>query len=114
MYNFSYSEVFLMIVPSTKFEHLLIRSGRIVTVFSLSVKFVVNVTGSISNATECIEKKQCEIACDLNITLPLSMALKLNKTDIVGLLHSASLYGVEVIAGLVRSLNRKSRLIWEI
>jgi hypothetical protein len=32
----------------------------------------------------------------------------------VGLLHSASLYGVEVIAGLVRSLNRKSRLIWEI
>ena len=38
------SEVFLQISPATKYEHLLIRSGRIVTVISLSVKFVVNVT----------------------------------------------------------------------
>lgn len=38
-------EVFLIISPSSRYEHLLIRSGRIVTVLSLSVQFAVNVTG---------------------------------------------------------------------
>lgn len=71
-------EVFLLITPATKYEHLLVRSGRIVTVISLSVKFVVNVTESIQNRTQCIEEKGCVVACNLNMTLPLSLALNLN------------------------------------
>lgn len=72
-----YAEVFLMIKPSTPFEHLLIRSGRIVTVMSLSIKFVVKLTDKPLNETECIGNGECVIACDLNMTLPLSLALRI-------------------------------------
>lgn len=66
-----------MITPSTPFEHLLIRSGRIVTVLSLSIKFVVKLTDKPVNASECIAKGECVVACDLNMTLPLSLSLKI-------------------------------------
>jgi len=56
----------------------LVRSGRIVTVISLSVKFVINVTETIQDRTQCIEEKGCVVACNLNMTLPLSLALNLN------------------------------------
>lgn len=46
-----------MIEPSSKFEHLMIRSGRIVTVLSLSIKFVVNVNGNSSEGSQCILKE---------------------------------------------------------
>lgn len=91
-----------MIEPSTKYEHLFVRAGRVFTVMSLSVKFVVNVTGSTSNVTDCIEKSDCVIACDLNMTLPLSASVKLNKTDIKGLLQSVSLYDIQVIFSRTR------------
>jgi len=66
-----------MIEPSTTYEHLLIRSGRLISVLSLSIKFVVNVTGEIVDPVECIKEKGCAIACDLNMTMPLSVALNL-------------------------------------
>ena len=74
----------------------MVRSGRLVSVVSLSVKFVVNVTGNIDNGTECIQKGFCEVACDLNITLPISLSLKVNKTSVVGLVHNLNLAEIEV------------------
>jgi hypothetical protein len=90
--------VFLIISPSTKYEHLLIRSGRIVTVLSLSVKFAVNVTGKPLPADECLKTGDCVIACDLNMTLPVSVAAKLGSKLALGLLHHASFYDISVIA----------------
>jgi hypothetical protein len=89
----------LVVTPATKFEHLLVHSGRIVTVLSLSIKFVVNVTGdaSTSDVNKCIEAKACVVGTDLNMTLPLSLALKVNSTTVLGMLHSASFYDVSVL-----------------
>ena len=44
---YDYSEVLLMIEPSSKFSHLYIRAGKIVAAVSLSIRFVVNVTGTV-------------------------------------------------------------------
>jgi hypothetical protein len=85
-----------MIEPASRYEHLMIRSGRFVSVLSLSVKFVVNNTGKIANATECIEKKACIVACDLNMTLPLSLAMNINKKTIRAIVHSLSFHDIQV------------------
>lgn len=85
-----------MIEPSTKFEHLLIRSGRLVTVLSLSVKFAVNVTGKPLSAEDCLKSGDCVVACDLNMTLPVSVALKLGSKLAFGLLHHAAFYDISV------------------
>lgn len=68
------------------------------TVLSLSIKFVVNVTGdsSTTDVNKCLEKQACVVATDLNMTLPLSATLKLNSTSVQGLLHSAAFYDVRV------------------
>ena len=84
--------MFLVVTPSTRFEHLVVRSGRIVTVLSLSVKFVVDLEGNSTNKTQCIEDQDCVVACDLNMTIPLSLALKASLTTITAMLHSASFY----------------------
>jgi hypothetical protein len=86
-----------MVTPSTSYEHLLVHSGRIVTVINLSIKFVVNVTENVSNIDECLRQHACEVATDLNMTLPLSLSLKMNLKTIVGMLHSASFYKVGVL-----------------
>jgi len=88
----------LVITPATKFEHLLVHSGRIITVLSLSIQFVVNVTGdaSTTDVKKCLKAQACVVATDLNMTLPLSLALKVNSTTVLGLLHSASFYDVSV------------------
>jgi len=41
---------------------------------------------------ECIASGDCVVATDLNMTLPLSLAMRLNEQNIVGLLHSVSLH----------------------
>lgn len=46
-------EVFLSISTSTKYEHLLIRNGRLITVLSLSIKFVVDIAGNSSDVKQC-------------------------------------------------------------
>ena len=74
----------------------MVRSGRIVTVVSLSVKFVINVTETIQDRTQCIEEKGCVVACNLNMTLPLSLALNLNETFAQGMLHGVSFYDIQV------------------
>ena len=81
----------MLITPSTPFEHLLIRSGRIVTVLSLSIKFVVKLTDRKVNTSECISSGDCVVATDLNMTLPLFLAMRLNEQNVVGLLHSVNL-----------------------
>jgi heterodisulfide reductase subunit A-like polyferredoxin len=96
LYLFVYEEVVLLITPSTPYEHLLIRSGRIVSVLSFSVKFVVKLTKKPMSTTECLAAGDCVVACDLNITLPLSLALNINSEKVVGLLQSLSIYSVDV------------------
>lgn len=39
------------------------------------MQFVVNVTGRGDSVDECVGKGDCVVACDLNVTLPLSAAL---------------------------------------
>ena len=39
----------------------------------------------------------CVVACDLNMTLPVSLALKLGSKLAVGLLHHATFYDIKVI-----------------
>jgi len=86
-----------MIEPSTKFEHLLIRSGRLVSIISLSVKFVVNIAGKTNDATECLLKNECVVACNLNITLPLSLSLSITALKLYrALIHTASFYDISV------------------
>ena len=65
---------------------------------SLSVKFVVNVTGTTPNVTDCLVRKDCVTACDLNITLPLSLSLQMNKTDLLGFIQSVALHQIEVVS----------------
>lgn len=77
---------------------MLIRSGRIVTVISLSVKFAVNVTEKFLTPEECLKTGDCVVACDLNMTLPVSLALKLGSKLAMGLLHNAAFYDIKVIA----------------
>lgn len=103
-------EVFLMIKPSTPFEHLLVRSGRIVTAISLSVTFVVITQGNIhdvKNVTQCFNTKQCVSACNFNMTLPLSLPLKMDLNTIQGLLHSANFYDISIIDSKI-DINLKS------
>lgn len=38
-------EVILLIEPSNRFSHLYVRDGKILAAMSLSIKFVVNLTG---------------------------------------------------------------------
>jgi hypothetical protein len=95
-YKYRNLEVFLVVSPSTKYEHLLLRSGRLVTVLSLSVKFGVNLTGKPLPADQCLASKDCLIACDLNMTLPLSASLKAGSKLAYGLLHSANFYDISV------------------
>lgn len=64
---------------------------------SLSIKFVVNVTETIQDRKQCIEEQGCVVACDLNMTLPLSMSLNLNISHALGLLHSVSFYDAQVL-----------------
>ncbi len=40
-----YLEVILLIEPSNRFSHLYVRDGKILAAMSLSIKFVVNLTG---------------------------------------------------------------------
>ena len=76
---------------------MLIRSGRIVTVINLAVKFVVNITQNPhEDADQCIKSKGCIIACNLNMTLPLSLSLRLNQRSAFGLLHTAQFYSIDV------------------
>lgn len=96
-YQSCYPEVFLVVSPSTKYEHLLIRSGRIVTVLSLSIKFAVNVTGAPLPMDQCLASGDCVIACDLNMTIPVSVALKLGSKLAFGLLHNAGFYDISVL-----------------
>jgi hypothetical protein len=48
-----------MITPAGKYEHLLIRSGRLATVLSLSVKFAVNITGKPLSPEDCLKSGDC-------------------------------------------------------
>jgi hypothetical protein len=82
--------------PSTKYEHLLVRSGRLVTVLSLSVKFVVKFNKKFLPLNLCLASKECVIACDLNMTLPLSVSFKTGSKMAFGLLHSANFYDISV------------------
>ena len=95
-YKISYTEVFLVVSPASKFEHLMIKSGRIITVLSLSVKFAVNVTGKNLTPEQCLQSGDCVVACDLNMTLPVSIALKLGDKLAMGLLHHAGFYDISV------------------
>lgn len=81
---------------------MMIRSGRIVTVLSLSVQFAVNVTGKPLPADQCLKSGDCVIACNLNMTLPVSLALKLGNKVAIGLLHQASFYDISVPHSLTR------------
>jgi hypothetical protein len=94
--------VILLISPSTPFEHLLIRSGRLVTVLSLSIKFVVKLTDMQVKTTDCIASGDCVVATDLNMTLPLSLAMQLNEENVMGLLHSVSIHEVSVFLVICR------------
>ena len=86
-------EVILLIEPSSKFSHLYIRGGKIVAAVSLSIQFVVNVTGKAEDdAKNCLKSGDCVVACNLNATLPLSAALHINSGSVAhGLLHSITI-----------------------
>jgi hypothetical protein len=75
---------------------LLIRSGRIVTVLSLSVKFGVKLTDKVMPIDACLASGDCVIACDLNMTLPVSVSLKVGSKVALGLLHNAAFYDISV------------------
>lgn len=85
-----------MIGPASKYEHLLVRSGRLVTVVSLSVKFAVNVTEKPLAPEKCLQSGDCVVACDLNMTLPLSVSLRTGSRLALGLLHHAAFYDISV------------------
>lgn len=70
---------------------------------------MVNVTGdaSTTDVHKCLAAGACVTATDLNMTLPLSLALKVNSTTVQGLLHSASFYDVSVISSKI-DVNVKS------
>jgi hypothetical protein len=91
-----------MVAPSTKYEHLLVRSGRLVTVFSLSVKFGVRLKGNLPE-DQCLALGDCIIACDLNMTLPVSVTVKAGSRLAFGLLHHASFYDISVRPPPLRS-----------
>ena len=77
------------------------RSGRMVTAMSLSVKFVVNTTKTIHDTKECIDAGKCIVACDLNLTLSASLILKVEQQLVHGLIHSVSVYEVGVISSVI-------------
>lgn len=58
---------------------------------SLSAQFIVNATGKGENQTtqECLDKGQCLMACNLNITALLSVGVKVGEGNLAsGLLDS--------------------------
>ena len=73
------------------------RSGRMVSALSLSVKFVVNLTNSAIETDECIKTAKCVVACDLNLTLSASLILKIKQRIVHGLIHTLSIYEIGVI-----------------
>ena len=64
---------------------------------SLSIKFMVNNTGKTSDVNECIAAGDCIEACDLNMTMPLSIAFKIEKDNtLIGLLHTLTFHSIDV------------------
>lgn len=98
-------DVILLIEPSSKFSHLYIRAGKIVAAVSLSIKFVVNVTGRAEDdAKTCLLNGDCTIACDLNATLPIAAALHVDKGSVLhGLLHSITIEQLYVLFVLMKA-----------
>lgn len=89
--------MFLLIEPASRYSSLFIRSGRMITTLSLSVRFVVNNTGVPGqNETQCIAEGKCIVACNLNMTLPLSAAVKVDRNLLYGLIHAVSFYDITV------------------
>jgi hypothetical protein len=109
MYVFYHVEVILLIETSNRFSHLYVRNGKIVAALSLSIQFVVNNTGQGDPVKECIALKRCVVACNLNATLPLSVALNIQDNFLRGLLHTISIEELTVNLYVHRRLQRKSR-----
>jgi hypothetical protein len=76
------------------------------------VKFVVNVTGKTSDVAECIEKGNCVVACNLNMTLPLSLAMSITSLKMYrALIHTLSFYDIQVVVVGFSSLGSLSWIL---
>jgi hypothetical protein len=92
----------LLIETASKFSHLYIRDGRILSALSVSIKFVVNETGSeLQPVQECINQGKCVVAADLNATIPFSIAINIGaENTLTGLVQTMGIDQLEVTASL--------------
>lgn len=91
----------MLVEPSNTFSSLFVRNGKISAVLSVSIKFVVYLTGDSSTyeVHDCIKSKDCVVGCNLNITIPFSAALYIESGALLkGLIHNVGIEKLEVIS----------------
>ena len=90
-------DITIRIDTSSEYSEVFIRSGRILSGFSITAEFIVNDTDRIRDVDECLRRGECISAVTLNITLGLSASVRVQKfTYLTGLIQALYIHEIQV------------------